>query len=222
MVRTARIVAEGLPHHVFQRGNRRQVVFFEDEDRRAYLRLLKDKCVEHGVDVWAYCLMDNHVHLILVPVRMESLHLAVGEAHKMYTRMINFRYGWRGYLWQGRFHSFVLQERHLYAAMRYVERNPVRAGIAVRAEEYPWSSARAHVCRVNDPVLTRCYMEDEIQDWREYLDGRELAEALSLMRRHGSTGRPLGDSDFLERLAKKLGVDLGEKRPGRPRKQGCA
>ncbi len=122
MARTARVVAVGYPHHVIQRGNRRQKVFFSDQDKIYYLELLQQKSQKYRLDIWAYCLMDNHVHLIVEPHSAESIAMAIGETHKDYTRMINFRESWRGHLWQDRFKSFVMDERYLYAAMRYVER----------------------------------------------------------------------------------------------------
>ncbi len=133
-----------MPHHVTQRGNRRQQTFFNDGDYRQYLDLMQHWCLQHQVAIWAYCLMPNHVHLILVPPSEESLCRAVGEAHRRYTRHINFREGWRGHLWQGRFASFVMDEPYLLAAARYVERNPVRARLVSQAADWPWSSAAAH------------------------------------------------------------------------------
>jgi len=214
MPRVARVVAEGMPHHVIQRGNRRQQVFFEKEDREYYLEQLLEKSRQYDLAVWAYCLMDNHVHLVVVPQREESLAQAIGETHKSYTRMINFKKGWRGYLWEGRFKSFVLDERHLWACMRYVERNPVRAKMIERAENYAWSSAKAHVDRTKNALLSDCYLLDEIDDWAAYLAENDQEEDLKLFRRHGETGRPLGDTGFLEKLKKKLGIDVGYKKPG--------
>src|ERR1700742_4087496 len=113
MARLARVVVPGLPHHLTHRGNRRQPVFLRDEDYAAYRALLAEGCRAAGVSVWAYCLMPNHVHLILQPPEAGALHAALGEAHRRYTRLVNFREGWRGYLWQGRFASFPMDERHL-------------------------------------------------------------------------------------------------------------
>ena len=127
MPRIARIVVPHLPHHVTQRGNRRMKTFFCDEDYLEYLRLLAHWCSRHGNRIWAYCLMPNHVHLIVVPRTADGLRRGIGEAHRRYSRRINFRQGWRGHLWQARFASFVMDEPHLIAAARYVERNPVRA-----------------------------------------------------------------------------------------------
>src|SRR3990172_7668648 len=133
MVRIARIVIPGLPHHVIQRGNRRQPVFFRTSDFEAYLRILKEQSAKFGISFWAYCLMANHVHLIAIPDSEESFAHGIAETHRRYTRMVNFRENWRGYLWQGRFSSYPLDETYLYAAVRYVERNPVRAGIVTKA-----------------------------------------------------------------------------------------
>ena len=129
MARIARVVAPGLPHHITQWGNRRQQTFFTDDDYQQYVALLSSSCRRSGVEIWAYCLMPNHVHLIAVPQEPDSLRAAIGEAHRRYTRMINFRQGWRGHLWQERFASFVMDEQYLLATARYVETNPVKAGL---------------------------------------------------------------------------------------------
>jgi putative transposase len=216
MARTARIVIAGLPHHVTQRGNRRQQVFFSDEDRAVYLQTLKEESDKWGLKIWAYCLMDNHVHLIVVPSKTDSLAKSIGETHKRYTRRINFREKWRGYLWQGRFNSFVLDEKYLYAAVRYVERNPVRAKLVNKAEDYRWSSAKNHVLKKEDPVLSFFYLMGEIKDWGQYLTIEESKDDLKLMRKHGTTGRPLGSKEFIEHWSVRLGKDLKPKKVGRP------
>jgi putative transposase len=154
MARLARVVAPGVPHHVTQRGNRRQPVFFGDEDYATYIGLLAAGCRAAGVAVWAYCLMPNHVHLILVPGDAGGLRAALGEAHRRYTRQVNFREGWRGYLWQGRFASVAMDEPYLLAAARYVELNPVRARLAERAGDWRWSSARAHLDGRDDALAS--------------------------------------------------------------------
>jgi putative transposase len=153
MARLARVVAPGFPHHITQRGNRRQQMFFCDEDYQAYLDLMGEWCGAHGVQIWAYCLMPNHVHLIAVPRSADGLRRALGEVHRRYTRMVNFREGWRGHLWQGRFASYVLEERYLLTAARYVELNPVRAVLVEAPTKYPWSSAAAHARGRDDGVV---------------------------------------------------------------------
>jgi putative transposase len=140
MARLARVVAPGFPHHITQRGNRRQQTFFCDEDYQRYVELMAEWCNALEVEILAYCLMPNHVHLIAVPQSADGLGRAIGEAHRRYTRMINFRERWRGHLWQGRFASFVLDEPYLLTAARYVELNPVRAGLVGAPSRYRWSS----------------------------------------------------------------------------------
>ena len=154
------------------------------------------------------------VHLITMPEHKESLAKGLGETHKRYTRMINFREKWRGYLWQDRFKSFVLDERHVYVAVRYVERNPVRAKMVMRAEEYAYSSARARVNYFKDDLLSDFYLTEQINDWSKYLMEDDQPEDLKLLRRHGATGRPLGSSEFLEWLSRRLGVDVRPKKSG--------
>src|SRR5512147_2392258 len=140
MARIARVVAPGYPHHIIQRGNRRMDVFFSDDDYLTYITLLKKASLRYGVDIWAYCLMTNHAHFIAVPKKADSLSRCFADVHVRYTRMINKRQDWKGHLWQARFGSNVLDENYMLAAVRYVERNPVRADIVKKAWEYRWSS----------------------------------------------------------------------------------
>ena len=208
MARIARVVAAEVPHHVVQRGNRRQPVFFSTADYKAYLRLMAAWCGQQGVEVWAYCLMTNHVHLIAVPGSEQGLARAIGEAHRRYTVRVNQRENWRGYLWQGRFSSCPLEEQYLLAAVRYVELNPVRVGLAERPWQYPWSSAAAHV-RNRDDVLVRVKpMRDRVADWREYLSDEPDSTDAEILRRHLRTGRPLGSPEFVESLEAKLARSL--------------
>ena len=218
MARLARLVVPGLPHHITQRGNRRQQTFFRDEDYAAYLELMADWCRERGVEIWAYCLMPNHVHLIAVPQSEDGLGRALGEAHRRYTRRINFREKWRGYLWQGRFASFVMDEPHLLAAARYVELNPVRAGLAVDAADWPWSSAKAHLSGRDDRLVRVAPMLAMVDDWRGLLDSAIPEEQLRALREHARTGHPLGSTTFVDRLEQAIGRVLRPKKPGRPPK----
>lgn len=220
MARIARIVMPGIPHHIVQRGNRRQKVFFNDKDRKQYLKLLHEEGIKAGIEFWGYCLMDNHVHLIAVPEAENSLTRGVGEAHRKYTRYVNFREGWRGYLWQGRFLSYPLDEKHLYTAVRYVERNPVRAGIVQKAEDYKWSSARAHVLGEKDKMLAENFLKDEIKDWGEFLSGDDNDRELSMFRKLSRTGRPMGEEDFIEKLENTIGRVVRRGKPGPKPKQG--
>ena len=131
MARMVRVVIPYYPHHVTQRGNRRQKIFFCEDDYRYYIELISEFGRRSGTEVWAYCLMPNHVHLVMVPGKEGGLRATLGEAHRRYTRHINFRQGWRGHLWQERFHSFTMDEKYLLSTVRYVERNPVAARLCV-------------------------------------------------------------------------------------------
>jgi putative transposase len=220
MARIARVVAPGVAHHITQRGNRRQRTFFADADYEAYLALMAAWCARYGVAVWAWCLMPNHVHLIVVPPTKDSLARALGEAHRRYTRHVNFRKGWRGYLWQGRFASYPMDAAYTLAAARYVERNPVRAGLVKRAWEWPWSSAAAHVAGRGDGlVLPKGPLVAEVNDWRRFLETADDEATGQSLRLHARTGRPLGESGFLKALGKQLGRALEPGRRGRPTKK---
>ena len=217
MARLARVVVPGIPHHVTQRGNRRQAVFFRDADYQAYLDLISHWCRDEGVEVWSYCLMPNHIHLIVVPAEASVLSRAIGEAHRRYTRHINFREKWKGYLWQGRFASFPMDEPYLLAAARYVERNPVKAGIVDMAWDYPWSSVHAHLSGKNDGVVRVKPLLARVDDWKAFITGSSDGDE-GLFLRHERTGRPLGDERFVQSLSKLLGRDLMPKKPGRKAK----
>jgi len=162
----------------------------------------------------AYCLMDNHVHLIAVPKHKASFADGFSESQKRYSRMINFRENWRGHLWEGRFKSYPLNESHLYAAMRYVERNPVRAKIVKKAWKYPWSSAKAHLNKEKDRIIDNCFISEEIKDWAEYISEEDENNDLIRFRMHCNTGRPLGDKKFIDMLEKISGRMLHRKKPG--------
>ena len=147
MARIARVVAEGMPHHITQRGNRRQKTFFSDEDYAAYIDLMAQWCRKYGVKIWIYCLMPNHIHLIAVPGKKENLRLAIGKAHHRYTRRINFREGWRGHLWQERFSSFVMDERYLLACVgSHGSRGFFRQRRSRRTKTMPNKSSAAAKC----------------------------------------------------------------------------
>ena len=214
MARLARLVVPGYPHHVTQRGVRRMTTFLSDEDYSAYIDLVAEGCQAAATEVWAYCLMPNHVHLILVPSAADGLRAALGEAHRRYTRRINAREGWSGYLWQGRFNSFAMDEAHLAACVRYVEANPVRAGLADRAEDWPWSSARAHLAGADDRLVKVAPMLERIADWRGFLADAVADETLHRLRRHSRTGRPCGGADWIDGLERSTGRSLKAQKPG--------
>ena len=171
-------------------------------------------CRAHQVEIWAYCLMPNHVHLIAVPQSADGLRRAIGEAHRRYTRMVNFREGWRGHLWQGRFASFVLDEPYLLTAARYVELNPVRAGLVNAPRQYRWSSAAAHLRGRDDALVRVAPLLQLAPDWRRFLTRVIREEDLKLLRAHEHTGRPLGEEAFLASLEQNLGRILRRQKPG--------
>jgi len=164
------LVLPGIPHHVTQRGARKEPTFFSDADYARYVALLRHGCAKAGTAIWAWCLMPNHVHLLLVPSRADGLAAALGPAHRCYGWEINQRQGWCGAFWQGRFGSVPLDEPHLYVCFRYVELNPVRARLAARPEDWRWSSARGHLGVAADPLADLAPARERIDDWRAFLD----------------------------------------------------
>jgi len=215
MARLARVVAPGYAHHITQRGNRRQQVFFGDADYRAYLDLLEEWCARHEVEVWAYCLMPNHVHLMAVPHSQEGLAKAIGETHRRYTRLVNFREGWRGYLWQGRFASFPLERAHGMASARYIELNPVRAKLVDEPEAWAWSSARAHITGKYDGLIKCPKPLAGPKEWRSLLGTEPSEREARAIRQSERTGRPLGSGRFISRLENLLDRPLKKRKPGR-------
>jgi len=213
MARIARVVAAGIPHHVTQRGNRRLTTFFTDEDYRTYIALMAEWCRKCAVEIWAYCLMPNHVHLIAVPETEDGLRLGIGEAHRRYSRMINFREEWRGHLWQGRFSSFPMDETYLLASARYVEKNPVRAHLVPQASLWPWSSARAHLAGQDDELVRVAPLLEMVGDWKNFL-AEKKEEPPNDIRKHERTGRPLGAEEFVERLELEFGRSFKPEKPG--------
>lgn len=219
MPRIARIVVPGEPHHVIQRGNRRLPTFFKNDDYEFYLESMRYWCDKHSVEIWSYCLMSNHVHLVAVPDDEYGLSAAIGEAHKRYTCRINKREGWTGHLWQGRFSSFVMDEKYLLAVARYVELNPVRAGMVKRSVDYQWSSARAHLKGEDDVLVKVEPLLSLVKDWPSFIAEGESERDMDILKKHGRTGRPLGSSVFYDRLKTLLGKDVRPKKAGRKKKK---
>ncbi len=207
-------MAPGYPHHITQRGNRRQQTFFSDEDYQAYIDLMAHWCGHFNVEIWSYCLMPNHTHLIAVPSTPDGLASAIGEAHRRYARMVNFREGWRGYFWQGRFASFIMDEPHLLAAARYIEQNPVRAGLVKKPEEYRWSSCRAHLNLVKDPLVRAEPLWGYVDKWDEFVNLPVDTVKRDAVQKHERTGRPLGGDEFIIQLEAETGRMLKKKKTG--------
>jgi putative transposase len=222
MSRIARIVASGVPHHVTQRGNYRQTVFYTDSDRAAYLQQLRYYGRKHLLEVWGYCLMPKHVHLVVVPHEPDSLAKALGKVNWRYAQYLHAQEGQQGHLWQSRFYSCPLSNSHLFAAMRYVELNPVRAGLAARAVDYPWSSACAHSTG-QDPsyvLNVRAWVTFASPiEWSETLTAACSEEDIKQVRDYTYRGRPLGEPEFCEELRLTLGREVVARPVGRPRKK---
>ncbi|HEY3379897.1 MAG TPA: transposase [Armatimonadota bacterium] len=221
MPRIARAIVVGVPHHLTQRGNHRQDVFFIQEDRQFYLQWLAEYAHKYQVRIWAYCLMTNHIHLVLTPEQECSLASTMRALHSRYTQRQNFIHQWAGHLWQGRYFSTALDEAYFWHAIRYVERNPVRADLVERAEDYSYSSAAGHCGLIHDPLLEPLPAETMIgpAGWSGWLAGEDGDELFAL-RASTASGRPCGSVSFLARLASMLGRPLHAKPRGRPRKSG--
>lgn len=213
MARIARVVVPHYPHHVTQRGVRRQRTFFSKRDYRVYIDLVARAKSKIDSEIWAYCLMPNHVHFVVVPKKPDGLSKLFQEAHRLYSQRVNFRHGWQGHLWQQRFESFPMDERHLMAAVKYVELNPVDAGLCESPEEWQWSSTNAHLQGRDDELVCVSPMLERVDDWRNYLS-QEPDVDLDRIRLLSRTGRPGGDDEFVTALESLLGRRL------RPRKRG--
>lgn len=193
-------------------------IFKSDSDRTTYLQFIKEETQRCEIDILCWSLMTNHVHFVAVPHDESALAKGFGQAHKRYTRMKNFSEGVRGYLFQGRFGSCVLDERHLLAAVRYVERNPVSAGIVKNAWEYPWSSAAYHVGNIEDDALVKDRrLYGLVNDWRIYLSG-EKEDEFNTIRKATRTGRPAGNEDFIIAMEGRTGRVLRRAKPGRKKR----
>jgi putative transposase len=221
MPRIARIIAPGYPHHITQRGNNRAMVFFDDEDRQTYLKLLAGYARKHALQIWAYCLMDNHVHLLVVPETETALARGIGLTNQVYTQYLNRKLNQSGRVWQNRFFSCVVEnEQYLWAAARYVERNPLKVGLVKSAEAYRWSSAKAHLTGADDAVLGAISWLDpsERAAYSEFVlaENEEMDDAIRKVTR---TGRPFGSESFFDMLEIRLHQVLRPKRAGRPRKK---
>jgi putative transposase len=214
-----RLVLPGFPYHVTQRGNRRQQTFFEQGDYELYRDLLAEAADRAGAEVWAYCLMPNHVHLIVVPSDEDGLRRTFADAHRRYTGFINARHRWTGHLWQGRFGAVVMDEDHLAHAMRYVSLNPVRARLVDRAEDWRWSSVRAHLAGQNDALVNVAPAMERYGDFSAFLGFPEdYSDSWQALRRSETTGRPLGSSDWMAVLEARTGRALApQKRGPKPR-----
>jgi putative transposase len=222
MPRTARITIPDVPHHITQRGNNRQDVFFVDDDRRVYLSILREQSEKFGLEILGWCLMTNHIHLIGRPAGEDSLAKSLGRTHFLYTQFINRFHGRSGHLWQNRFYSCPLGREHFWQALRYVEQNPLLAGLVRQAWKYPWSSAAAHIGGQDETGLLNLSYWRQISaqvDWREALQIGQAEEMVERIRLNTHTGRPLAGDAFISKLEKLLNKRLRPLPIGRPSKE---
>jgi putative transposase len=203
MARLARVVIPGHPHHVTQRGNGRARTFFEDGDYALYRDLLAAGCRAAGVEVWAWCLMPNHVHLILVPSDADGLRRALAPVHRRYAGIIHARRKRTGHFWQGRFGCVAMDEAHLAAALRYVSLNPVRARLVERARDWRWSSVRAHVGGRDDGITAIAPVSERYPNFTHFLSEQSDEEMIEQLRRAETIGRPIGNPKFLDMIERK-------------------
>jgi putative transposase len=210
MARSKRVVVPGLPHHIVQRGTRNQKVFFCDSDRCMYLDFLSEAASENEISFLSWCLMDNHVHLVAIPGKEDSLASCFRKAHSRYAYHVNARKDWSGHLWQYRFSSSPLGPHYLYNVVRYTEQNPVRAGIVGRAWNYPWSSAAYHTgIEARDPLVNACHeVLDSIDDWEDYLSIEPETMTVLKIRKAASRNRPLARQWFISMMKKTRGISL--------------
>ena len=218
MPRQRRVVLPGRPHHITQRGNNRRDVFFEDRDRELYLSLLREYIAKYQVEILGYCLMTIHVHLIAVPADATGLAKAIGRVHNDYARWLPIRRRESGHLWQNRFFSCPLEDAYIWAALAYVERNPVRAGMVAQCEEWAWSSARGHLGRTDwcDWLAVKEWSQNWTPAlWRVALqEGLTEADFRARLHEATRTGRPLGGDQFIEQCEQQAGLSLRKQKPG--------
>jgi putative transposase len=228
MPRRARLELPGIPMHVTQRGVNRCAIFIDEQDRHHYRRVLREACRKHDVAVHAFVLMDNHVHLLLSANQTGRISLAMRVAGQAHVQAFNWRHGRSGALWQGRYKSCLVDTDHyLLAVIRYIELNPVRAGMVDKPESYRWSSVHTHMGRASDPLLTlhplylslgrdRVQRAQAYEAWLRWGIGEdELAE----VKRHIAQERALGDSRFQRMVERALNRPVAYRPRGRPRGQ---
>lgn len=220
MARLARVVVPNVAHHVTQRGNRRSDVFFSNEDYKVYLKLLQEYNEIYRLKIWAYCLMSNHIHMIIVPEDEKGLAKLLRAAHTKFALHVNHIQHWTGHLWQNRYFSCPMDDSHLLAAVKYVELNPVRAGIVKNAEDYLWSSARAHIRKQRDTVLSMdCPLLETVRDWQGWLREGLPSDIIADIRKSTKSGRPLGTEGFVLQAEKLLSRVLRPGKRGRPKNE---
>lgn len=222
MPRIARIVAVGYPHHITQRGNYQQKTFVETADYFRYIRWLNEYSEKHNLSLCSFCLMPNHVHFIAIPNEDDSLSKTFSGCHTRYANYFNKKNKTAGHLWQGRFYSCVLDEAHLYAAIKYVENNPVRSGLVKSADEWEWSSAKFHINGSPSPLaLSNINNIVEISNWKEFLCQSDDKTTAMKIKANTLSGKPLGSEAFVLQLEEQFGRKFTSAPVGRPKNGVC-
>jgi putative transposase len=219
MARFARVVAVNIAHHVTQRGNARGYMLDRESDREVYLNLLRENLEPHSVSLLGYCLMSNHVHLVMIPRKADGMATALKLTHGRYAAYWNAKHGSSGHVWQGRYYSCPLDRPHLWEALRYTELNPIRAGLVAKAELWTWSSAAIH-CGVTEPdgFLTMEPWKErwDVSRWKAYLLAGQTESEILSVRQSTHTGRPLGTEEFVRELERATERILAPRKGGRP------
>ena len=223
MARQARIVIENTPHHITQRGNRGEHIFFEKSDYQTYIEILNEQCVRFHVSLYSYCLLPNQIHLIVIPKKANLLSRAIGETHRRYTNHINLRKNWRGHLFQDRFFSYAMDDQYTLRAIRYIETLPVTLKLTPYPEKYLWSSAKSRIKIHNKDTLIKSLTTfDAIHDWENYLSRPMDKDEMNQIQRHLQTGRPRGSHIFLDNVEQKIGRSVRPQKRGRKPKTKVA
>lgn len=222
MPRKGRVVIPNIPHHVTQRGVRKQDVFFSPADRRVYLELLAENAPRFGAELLAYTLMTNHVHHLIVPREKDSLRWTFQVTHRRYAEYVNTQYSWTGHLWQARFYSAPVDDTYFWVAVRYIHRNPVEARLVAHASDHTWSSAGAHCGgQSNKYIVTDTPYARRLarrSDWLQWLAKPEHRGKIACLRANTFRDLPIGSKDFLDALERDYGVVAHPPKMGRPKK----
>ena len=220
MARLARLVLPNFPHHLVQKGNNAQSVFLDSNDYSRYIQLACKYSHKYSVDISAYCLMSNHIHILAAPAKENGLAEMMRPVAGLYARYFNKKYGKKGHLWETRFYSSVVEaDSYLFCVAQYIELNPVRAGIVTKPEDWRFSSATHHINGVADPLVSaQLYEESEMEQYRKILAEGPEDEVIEEIRSCTSGCKPIGGKRFIARLARKFGIMQGGP-SGRPREK---
>ena len=219
MPRTARSSVGDVCYHVISRGNARQQVFPGKNDYADFVQLISAACDRLPMRVLAYCLMPNHFHLVLWPHADGDLSRWMQWLQTAHVRRYHSHHGTSGHIWQGRFKAFPIeQDEHLLTVLRYVERNPLRARLVRRAENWQWSSLRQRKSNTRPTWLTEGAV-DLPRNWLERVNRPETDAELDVLRRSVQRGAPFGAETWARRIAARLGLESSLRPRGRPRKK---